>query len=89
METDNLIGQQKRHDLYIFGHSLDVTDKDVLRDLILHDHVNTTIFYFNKDDFGAKITNLVRVIGQDELIRRTGGDTKTIWFKQQQEYISM
>ncbi len=89
LETDNLIGQQKRHDLYIFGHSLDVTDKDVLRDLILHDHVNTTIFYFNKDDFGAKITNLVRVIGQDELIRRTGGDTKTIWFKQQQEYISM
>lgn len=88
MERDNLMGQPTRHGLYIFGHSLDVTDKDVLRDLILHDHINTTIFYFNKDDFGTKITNLVRVIGQDELIRRTGGDTKTIWFEQQQDMIS-
>lgn len=30
-----------------------------------------------------KIANLVRVIGQDELIRRTGESTKTIEFKLQ------
>lgn len=77
----------KFHNLYIFGHSLDVTDKDILRELILNENVYTTIFYYNKDDFGAKIANLVKVIGQDELIRRTGGSTKTIEFKLQQDMV--
>lgn len=73
------------HNLYIFGHSLDITDKDILRDLILNDNVHTTIFYLNKDVMGQQIANLVKVIGQDELIRRTGGSTRTIQFKQQQD----
>lgn len=76
------------HELYIFGHSLDVTDGDVLRDLILNDNVYTTIFYLNKDVMGQQIANLVKVIGQDELIRRTGGRTKTIEFKQQQDMMT-
>lgn len=76
-----------RHNLYIFGHSLDVTDKDILRDLILNDNVYTKIFYYNKADLASKIANLVKVIGQDELIRRTGGSTKTIEFKLQQDMV--
>lgn len=75
------------HNLYIFGHSLDVTDKDVLRDLILNDNVHTTIFYHNKNAMGQQIANLVKVIGQKELIRRTGGSTKTIEFKPQREML--
>ena len=73
------------HTLYIFGHSLDVTDKDVLRQLICNDNVETKIFYYRKheDDkmtLGKLVRNLVKVIGQEELIRRTGGPTKTIEF---------
>ena len=73
------------HELYIFGHSLDVTDGDVLRRLICNDSVQTTIFYQHKDaddksSLAKKIRNLVRVIGQDELIRRTGGPSQTIRF---------
>lgn len=75
----------EKHNLYIFGHSLDITDKDILRDLILNDNVYTTIYYLNREELGKKIANLVKVIGQDELIRRTGGSTKTIEFKQQQD----
>lgn len=78
-----------QHNLYIFGHSLDVTDKDILRDLILHDNVYTTIYYLNKDVMGQQIANLVKVIGQDELIKRTGGSTKTIEFKQQQDMVAI
>lgn len=73
------------YNLYIFGHSLDITDKDILKDLILNDNVYTTIYYLNKDVMGQQITNLVKVIGQDELIKRTGGLTKTIEFKHQQD----
>lgn len=76
-----------KHNLYIFGHSLDVTDKDILRELILNDNVKTKIFYPDKKDLGKKIANLVKVIGQDELTRRTGGSTKTIEFKLQQDMV--
>lgn len=77
----------KLHNLYIFGHSLDVTDKDILRDLILNNNVYTTIFYHSKETMGQQITNLVKVIGQDELIKRTGGSTKTIEFRPQQKLV--
>ena len=75
----------KMHNVYIFGHSLDITDKDILRELILNENVYTTIFYLNRDVMGQQIANLVKIIGQDELIRRTGGKSKTIEFKQQKE----
>ena len=73
------------HTLYIFGHSLDVTDKDVLHQLICNDNVQTKIFYYRKHEhdksvLGQLIHNLVRIIGQDELIRRTGGSHRTIEF---------
>ena len=84
-ELKKLKQKPPKHNLYIFGHSLDVSDKDILRGLILNDTVKTTIYYFSKDDLGKKITNLVKVIGQDELIRRTGGSTKTIEFKLQEK----
>lgn len=78
-----------RNNLYILGHSLDETDKDILRDLILNDNVYTTIFYYSKNDLGAKIANLVKVLEQDELIKRTGGSTKTIEFKLQQDMVEI
>lgn len=81
------IPSKYRNQLYIFGHSLDVTDRDILRDLILNDNVFTTIYYHSKEVMGQQIANLVKVIGQDELIRRTGGSTKTIEFKLQQDMI--
>ena len=73
------------HNVYIYGHSLDVTDGDVLRSLILTRNVYTTIFYHNKEAMGKEIANLVRIIGQDELIKRTGGLDKTITFRKQRE----
>ncbi|RKI37101.1 hypothetical protein D7V86_24940 [bacterium D16-51] len=78
-----------KHYMYIFGHSLDMTDGDILRELILNDNVHTTIFYHNKDVMGQQIANLVKVIGQDKLIKRTGGSTKTIEFKQQQDMVDI
>lgn len=38
---------------------------------------------------GKQIVNLVKIIGQDELIRRTGGIKKTIEFKKQSDVIEM
>lgn len=73
------------HTLYIFGHSLDVTDKDILRALICNDHVKTVIYYHRENEsdrtaLGQLIHNLVKIIGQEELIRRTGGSKRSIRF---------
>lgn len=84
---ENYTKKMKKHKLCIFGHSLDVTDKDILKELILNDNVDTTIFYRNQEQKEQQVANLVKVIGPDELIRRTGGSTKTIEFKLQQEMV--
>lgn len=70
--------------VYIFGHSLDVTDSDILRDLILNKYTFTTIYYQNQNTKKKQVSNLIRVIGQDELIKRTSEALPTIKFKQQQ-----
>ena len=74
-----------QHTLYIFGHSLNTTDQDVLKMFICNDNVQTKIYYYreNEDDkktLGKIIRNLIQVMGPDELIRRTGGTHKTIEF---------
>ena len=67
-------------DIYIYGHSLDVTDKDVLSRLIMIEDSTTHIFYHSKEAMAKQISNLVKVIGQDNLIRKTGGTDRTIKF---------
>lgn len=52
---------------------------------ICNDNVQTKIFYYreNEDDkraLGKLIKNLILMMGQDELIKRTGGVNKTIEF---------
>ena len=68
------------HNLYIYGHSLDITDKDILSSFILADKVNTFIYYHNEKSKKKLIGNLIKIIGQDELIKRTKGEKRTINF---------
>lgn len=81
---ENLLKHSPSHHVYIFGHSLDVTDKDILKAFICCDYVHTTIYYHDNDTRARQIANLVKVIGPDELIKRTGGPSKTIDFIKQQ-----
>ena len=76
-------GNPIQNNLYIIGHSLDVTDKDILKELILAPDTTTTIFYYNQETMASQIANLVKVIKQDELIERVHGKNPTIIFKQQ------
>ncbi len=67
-------------DVYFYGHSLDVTDKDIIRDLITFETAKTTIFYHNREALESYISNLVKILGEDDLIARTGEDNKSIFF---------
>lgn len=82
------IGQKNRPkmhpnvNIYFYGHSLDITDKDILKQLLTSEWVTATIFYHSKDALGSQIANLVKVIGEEELIQRTGGPSQSIVFKE-------
>lgn len=76
-------GNPIQNTLYIIGHSLDVTDKDILKELILAPDTTTTIFYYNQEAMASQIANLVKVIGQDELIERVHRKNPKIIFIQQ------
>lgn len=71
------------HHLYIIGHSLDSTDEDILKTLIVNDNVKTTIYYYDESSLGQMVKNLVKIIGSDELIKRTAGNQQTIFFIKQ------
>lgn len=81
------------NEIYIFGHSLDVTDKDILYKLLVESNregnfsTKITIFYHDKKAYAQQIVNLVKIITQDKLIERVSGAYPTIIFKQKQERV--
>lgn len=80
-------GHHATNTLYIFGHSLDETDGDVLRDLINHSNIQTIIYYKDKKILGQQIANLVKVLGSDTVIEKVYGNRPSIRFVQQAERI--
>ena len=72
--------------IYIYGHSLDVTDKDILNRIIMTEGAVTTIFYHSQEALGNYIANLVKIIGEQTLIEMTDGRHSRIVFKRQSSY---
>ncbi len=75
--------------LYVFGHSLDVTDKDVLGEIITEDGVYTIIFYHDKQQQAQQIANLVKMIGQNKFIEMINEVPQRIRFKPQEKMIDI
>jgi len=71
------------HYVFIFGHSLGYTDREVLKEFFDVEYAKVIIFYHNEIAFKQYISNLVRIIGQDEVIRRVHGHNPTIIFEEQ------
>lgn len=69
--------------VYIFGHSLDITDGDILREVIRTEGIITTIYYRNKQQQSNQIANLSKVLGQDELLERVFSTSPSIIFEKQ------
>ncbi|SHN00559.1 Bacteriophage abortive infection AbiH [Anaerosporobacter mobilis DSM 15930] len=62
---------EQEHCVYFFGHSMDITDQDVIKALVLNNNVKTTVYFFNNQDKMAKIKNLISVLGYDDFIEYT------------------
>ena len=66
MRTDNSKGFG--NDIYVFGHSLDVTDGDIFAELF--SLANTiTIYHHSQEAKQDYIRNLVRIFGKEQLDR--------------------
>ena len=65
--------KKKPNHIYIYGHSMDPTDKEIFKDLFLRKKNDTriTIYCYNDDAREMVIENLIAIIGKNELIRKT------------------
>lgn len=76
-------GRKEENILYIFGHSLDETDGDILREFITHKHIRTVVYYRNKRQLGQQIANLVKILKSDTMIEMVYGNQPRITFQEQ------
>ena len=72
-------------EVFVFGHSLDVTDQEVLRSFIYNAKCSTTVYYHIRPVMGTQIQNLLRIIGQKDMIQMSGGSERKIRFIDQNE----
>ena len=75
-KSQRLIGKQ----LYIFGHSLGVSDKDILSSFILSRNMDTYVYYYSLENFNKLVGNMTAIIGMDNMIKMNGGTYRTMSF---------
>lgn len=55
--------------VYIYGHSLDITDKEILYDIITHQNVKKIIiFYYDETHYRQEISNLVKILDKNTFL---------------------
>lgn len=77
----SLIGD---YQVYVFGHSLDKTDKDILKKFMKIKNCVVTVFCLDSSKEGEYIANMIKIIGEDNLIKRANSNPPTIKFVIQQ-----
>lgn len=56
--------------VYVFGHSLDVTDKDILSSFIGDDSTSVTVYCRDKGTEGELIANTIKLIREEKLLEK-------------------
>lgn len=80
-QDKSLSGGASKHEVIIWGHSLNITDKDILSEIILNPTNYITIYYHNQEALGNQIANMVKVIGEKKLISMVHGKRAPIRFE--------
>ena len=64
--------ENKYNNFFVFGHSLDISDKDILNEIITaSDTLQVTIFYRHQSEMEKFIINLIKILGKDNMIKYT------------------
>lgn len=68
--------------VYIYGHSLDITDKEILFDIMTHQNVKKIIiFYYDETHYRQEISNLVKILDKNTFLNYVA-EHKIIFKKQ-------
>lgn len=70
-------------DVYVFGHSLDITDEDILREFFVENCFRVHIYYKDKQKQATLIANLIKMIGESEFIEQINAVPPKIEFIRQ------
>lgn len=79
---DDWLIKDKFNTVYIYGHSLDITDKEILQPIIENSR-RIIIFYYNKSAYDQQIINLVKILGKQKFIKYVSKVINKIEFKEQ------
>ena len=64
-------------EIRIYGHSLDTTDEDSLRWLLLDSnkfHTKILIYYYDENAYNQQIANAIQIVGKEQLIQDVNGE---------------
>lgn len=78
--------EKKENEIYIFGHSLDITDADIFEKILNAPNTRVTIYYYDESVYGKQIANLVSMLGQDVMLSKVYGKNPSIIFKKQKNH---
>lgn len=56
--------------VHIFGHSLDITDKDILAGFVGAESTSVTVYCYDKGTEGELIVNTIKLIGEELLLKK-------------------
>ncbi len=57
---------KERNVLYIYGHSLDETDRDIIEFLFCNS-VEVRIYFYNQKDYEQKVINIIKLFGKEDI----------------------
>lgn len=77
---------QKTIDVVFFGHSLDSSDGDIIKDLICHENTKITIYYYNDTAHQNIVANLIEILNKEQVLEYTAGENPKILFKPQRPH---
>lgn len=61
-----MLNKESVNHLHIVGHSLDITDKDILTGLIMFENTVTTVYFHSNDAKNEQIAKLIMLFGKDK-----------------------
>ena len=67
--------KEKKHEVFVFGHSLDITDQGVLAPIFELENVKVTVFYHSKEKRSELIANMIRLIKKENVEKKIHNGT--------------
>lgn len=82
-EINEIYQQDKENgisDIYIFGHSLDITDKDILKGFFKSKATRIHIYCKDRETEGELIANVIKLVGEKNLLQKVNQIPQKIEF---------